>query len=59
MNVMSLLKKQVKQHPYPLLFATISGAPGVVCADPPCPTPACRGLETTTVEIACLNINCS
>src|ERR1700722_2702855 len=27
MNVMSLLKKQVKQHPYPLLFATISGAP--------------------------------
>lgn len=26
MNAMSLLKKQVEQHPYPLLFATISGA---------------------------------
>ena len=26
MNAMPLLKKQVEQHPYPLLFATISGA---------------------------------
>lgn len=26
MNAMPLLKKQVEQHPYPLMFATISGA---------------------------------
>ncbi len=26
MNVMPLLKQQVEQHPYPLVFATISGA---------------------------------
>jgi predicted nucleotidyltransferase len=26
MNVMPLLKKQVEQHPFPLIFATISGA---------------------------------
>src|SRR5436189_1940764 len=26
MKAMQLLKKQVEQHPYPLLFATISGA---------------------------------
>lgn len=26
MNAMPLLKKQVEQHPYPLIFATISGA---------------------------------
>jgi predicted nucleotidyltransferase len=26
MNAMPLLKKQIEQHPYPLLFATISGA---------------------------------
>src|SRR5690349_12620514 len=26
MNAMPLLKKQVQQHPYPLIFATISGA---------------------------------
>src|ERR1700730_10749046 len=26
MNALPLLKKQVEQHPYPLIFATISGA---------------------------------